>query len=333
METVAIDIGNWGTKSTRDGLRADILPSVIGPAVTIAFHNSLAEPRNGNDLTIEMDGQAWFVGELAIRQSPQPITLTARDRDARLLRLLMLAALYRLETPNDTGLQVVSGLPLAWYKEEDQEALTGALHGLHICRINGEHITWNVLQAAIVPQTFGTYCLATLTRNGEEVINEIDGLDLGIVDVGKLTTNLMRISKSEYIGHLSTSRDDLGMGMAYNLVAQAVAERFDLQLSPQRAELALREGFIRLAGKNQSIRDICDAALTALCDGIVAAMQNLWGKSKGRDLDRIIGTGGGIYLVGERLADVYPQLEPIRQAQTANCLGMYRLGRNLWRYR
>jgi plasmid segregation protein ParM len=105
---IGLDIGYGYTKAVGSNGIAT-LPSVIGPAVTIKYHDDLAD--NGRGLTLEAGGKAWFVGQQARLQSPFTICPRARERDPEVVRLLALAALHQVHATGDT-VRMVTGLPV-----------------------------------------------------------------------------------------------------------------------------------------------------------------------------------------------------------------------------
>jgi hypothetical protein len=327
MSIISTDIGNGYTKGY-DGVQTILMPSVVGPAVEISYRTDLAEGRDGRDLRIDQGGRSWFVGDLAVRQSPGAITLTARERDGELLRLLLLGALSRLQVPYGAGVQVVSGLPVAWYRPGDRKALAGALLGVHECVINGTPRMWNVVKCEIIPQVLGTLCREVLSPLGTPRATNVSSQTIGLVDIGTLTTNLAVIAPGfEYVEPLAASVE-AGMGAVYALVARHVASTYDLELSPQAAETATLQRTMRVRGVYRELHQAVDGALAAVAGRILATMQALWGNAAG--IDGIMVTGGGAHQLGERIAAVYSHAKVVEDPQAANAIGMYRYGRFRW---
>ncbi len=315
---VGLDIGNGWTKA-HDGARSVLLPSVAGPGIAISFRSGLATAPV-DDVAIEIDGRQWFAGELAVRQSPHPVTPRARDRSSEILRVLMLAALHRLDIRDGIGLRVVTGLPLAWYKPADIEQMRLALEGVHCCLINGRPREWRVEAVDVFPQPFGTLAYEVLRPGGD---TRLASSTVGIIDIGTLTTNLALFANLEYIEARSTSVE-AGMGLAYSLVAREIAERWRVELSPQAAETATRKGSLQIRGELHILDGIAGRALAAVTDAILAPARQLW--SDGGQVDRVPLTGGGAHPLASRLKAQFPQSVVVSQAQFANAIGFWLYG-------
>lgn len=318
MKAVGLDHGNGHVKC-HDGRTTVIFPSVVGPAVTISFRSELAEP-HPEDLSIESGGRFWFVGELAIRQSPHPIHPRGQERDGELLRLLMLGALARAGVGGGESLRLITGLPVDWYLPDAIAGLQRALAGRQECTVNGQARRWTVERCEVYPQPFGAVAYEILRPGGD---GSIAAEATGVIDIGHTTTNLALFEALEYIQAGSRSVES-GMGLAYDLVAREVAERFGLELSPEAAEQATRTGVVRVAGQTCHIPEIRERALAAVVDGILAPMGELWGNA--RQLGRILIAGGGAMQVGQRLAGRFRQARVLAQPQLANAIGFQLYG-------
>ncbi len=318
VRILGLDIGNGHVKAY-DGQHAVILPSIAGPAVAISFRSRL-EGQHPDDITIESKGRVWFAGELALRQSPAPIAPRGQVRDGEILRMLMVAALYRLGTPTGEHLRVITGLPIQWYLPPDKEAMQQALGGPQHCTVNGEQRVWWVDTVEVYPQPFGTIAYELLRNGGE---GQIAAWRNGVVDVGDGTTGLALFDQLEYREPGSNSIA-VGIGMARELIAREVASRYGLEMELASAEHALRVGRVVVAGEQQDIAEIRKRALATVVDAIGAQITRLWGNTK--QLQRIVLTGGGTYLLGDTLEQRYPQARKVAHPQLANAVGFQLYG-------
>lgn len=319
MRTIGLDHGNGYCKA-HDGATTVVFPSVAGPAVSITFRSRLQEPRAG-DLLIHTRGRGWFVGELALRQSPSPVAVRGQERDPEMLRVLMLGALYRLAVPNEERLRVITGLPVDWYHPAVIGPTKAALLGQHDCAINGEVRRWTVEACECYPQPFGTVAYEVLRAGGD---GTIAGHAVGVIDVGFGTTNLARFDELEYV-QVASASIEAGIGLACELVAREVAERYRVELGRAAAERALGTGIVEVAGRLHPIPEVRDRALATVEEAIAAAVGRLWGNA--RQLYAIKVTGGGGHVLGDRLARRYPQASTVPQPQVANAIGFWLYGR------
>ncbi len=317
MNTViGLDIGYGYTKAvSKDGIAT--LPSVIGPAVTIKYHDDLAG--NGRDLTLEANGKAWFVGQQARLQSPFAISPRARERDPEIVRLLALAALHQVNAGSDT-VRLVTGLPVEWYADRDK--LVRSLTGFHTFAANGQRQAINIASVLVVPQPFGSLFRALLSPTG--VLADPDGLAGGrvaVLDIGMHTTDYALADALRYVEPRSGSIP-VAMARVYELVRRGITERHSLTLSLQDAEDAARAGQVAVYGRREPVADLVANALEGVTQEILGEAVTLWGD--GRDLLAVLVTGGGGPALLERIRTVYPHARLAPNPQTANAEGFYR---------
>ena len=101
MEVLGIDIGFGFTKAT-NGKDYRVFKSVIGEAAEIQFQEQLFQhPQIEEHLHLEVDGKAFFVGELAERQSNvRSFTLDQDQFIATFVQTLALTAMGSLVERN-----------------------------------------------------------------------------------------------------------------------------------------------------------------------------------------------------------------------------------------
>lgn len=313
---IGLDIGYGYTKAV-SGNGISTLPSVIGPAVTIKYHDDLAG--NGRGLTLETDGKAWFVGQQARLQSPFTISPRARERDPEVVRLLALAALCQVNANGDT-VRMVTGLPVEWYADRDK--LIRSLTGFHAFATNGQRQTVNIASVLVVPQPFGSLFRALLSPAG--VLTDPDGLSGGrvaVLDIGMHTTDYALADALRYVEPRSGSIP-VAMARVYELVRRGVTERHGLTLSLQDAEDATRTGYVTVYGRREPVTDLVAGALEGVAQEVLGEAVTLWGD--GRDLLAVLVTGGGGPALLERVRAIYPHARLAPNPQTANAEGFYR---------
>src|SRR5579875_1732358 len=128
---VGVDLGYGFLKAT-DGGRDWILPSVVGVGQELAYQSDLSLYTGDEDnLAVELDGERFFVGSLAGRQSEIAARSLAEDRPGdRDTRVLFCVALGLLTDGPNRAFNVVTGLPPAYYRSS-HDALTRLVRGEH----------------------------------------------------------------------------------------------------------------------------------------------------------------------------------------------------------
>lgn len=317
MTIVGADIGYGQTKIMAGAGARAIFPSLVGPFVEIKYHNDLI--RNGKGVDIEVEGQRWFVGELACLQSPFTVSPRARERDPQLIRTLLLAALH---TVGVTQAQLVTGLPVSWY--DDREALIDVLTGTHTHAINGEPRAVEISEVVVVPQPFGSFFQMLLHGDGRLPRESVPltRQRIGVIDVGTHTTDYAMADALNYVEPKSGSIE-VAMGRVYELLQRSVSREIR-DIDFQEAERAVRTGEVQVRGQVRDVSNLVQEAVAQVGHQIVGQAQTLWGD--GADLSNILLTGGGAPVFVDVVRRVYPHAHEMPEAQLANANGFYRYG-------
>ncbi len=318
MNLIAID-GGYGYVKAQSRERKIVEPSLVAPALTIKYRNDLAD--DGRGLTLELDGRAWFVGQLAQLQASDPISPRARERSAHVLRVLTLAALYRLGVTRGMT-RLVTGLPVAWF--EDKDDLRSSLTGFHQYAVNGERCAVEIAEVLVVPQPFGSYFRTLLSPNGALVGEQ--GLwqaRVAVLDIGTYTSDYALADHLHYVESGSGSIP-YAMSRVYELMQDHVAQRFGRELTFREAEEAAQTGYITDRGEDIYVGDLLNGVLDGVAERVIGEAQTLWGD--GRDLAAVLVTGGGGPVLMDHIRAVYPHARLVPNPQVANCTGFYRYG-------
>ena len=308
--------GGYGYAKGASERGVAVLPAALAPAVEIRYRSDLHS--NGAGLTVQVDGKPWFVGELARRQGLNPISPRTRERSAEFERVLLVAALHELDARESVAL--VAGRPVAWYG--DRGTLETALRGYHHAEVNGELAVYNVTDAKIVPQPFGTLFGVILDEEG--ALLDPDGLrdgQVAILDVGMYTSDYAVSDALHYVEERSGSIP-YAMSNVYGLLQKRLSYRYGRELTLEEAEETAKERGFRDWGEWEAVDDYVEAALEQVAERVVGEAQTLWGD--GRDLDTVLVTGGGGAAMFEAVRARFPQAQLVEAAQTANARGFYR---------
>lgn len=313
----SVDIGYGYTKAT-DGAQTVVFPSVVGDVVEVNFDNEIVKAGTGH--TVTLDGQAWYYGQRAQRQSRNPMTLFARERveQAGLIRLLFAAAMVELGAQG--RVKLCTGLPVDWYG--DKETLEQALIGAYDLEVDGAPWPLHVCQIAIVPQPFGSFFDLILDKDGQPINAGWVHSKVGILDVGTYTTDYALSDGLEYIGKGSGSHT-AAMLTVWEYVKERIAREWGIDYPRHKIDDFMRDGYaVMVEGHTRSILPMVEPALDALAQQVIAGARERWGKA--RDFARIIVTGGGAEYIGDQVQAVYPHSQVLSAPNTGNVRGFYK---------
>ncbi len=318
IRNVGLDVGYGYTKGSGEGRVIVTLPSIVGPAIEVKYHNDLIG--NGQGLEIALDGGRWFVGEAARLQSPSPTSPQARKRDLGLVRLLALGALTNLGITGG-AVKMVTGLPVGWYADKD--ALETGLRGPHVYEVNGKPCRVDVADVVIVPQPFGTFFREIQRPDGtlDSATQEWRRARVGILDVGTHTTDY---ALSDYMRYVEPRSGSINRAMmrVYELVRDAVLNNHDRDASIQDIETATRSGRLPHRGGSIDVSGFVAQARQAVGQAVVGQARTLWGD--GDDLAVVLVTGGGGGFFLPMIQEAFPHARIVGEAQAANAVGFYR---------
>jgi len=326
---IGIDIGYYQTKWDREGGRKASFLSVSGTPDLPRFSIGGS---SGRIVEVPSDG-IWLVGGEAVEQSR--FETKREDRAwirSKLYYRLFLAALAEATDETDVDVQIVTGLPLAYYS--DNEVQRQLFLGEHRVRL-GDRDYWqqfNVTDCVSLPQPLGTVFSEILDDDGQFVNEEYMDL-LGCIDVGGKTTNVQAVNRPDPETLHEIAREtffiDVGGWDLTRRIQVYLAKRCpDLDLRDHEIAKAIIQGWVRYHGKKVDITDTVNTMSSDLIDQIVGGATSAWGS--GAQLTTVLVTGGGALLMGPRIAAQFRQARVVERPITANAEGYRRYGRRLW---
>jgi plasmid segregation protein ParM len=335
VNVVGIDIGFGFTKAS-DGKNTVIFKSIFGEATDIQFREHLLGSASPEEhLHIELEGESFFVGELAERQSHvRSFTLDQNQFITNFAKIMAMTALSRLVSANDT-INLVTGLPVSFYRRHREE-LSGLLLGAHslvTLDANGarHEIPVTVNQVRVIPQPFGSLFNLMMGDTAELSDKRYVQDKIGVVDVGFRTTDYTVSDKTKYSSRGSGSSES-GIARAFAMVAAKLLEQTGVDVELYRMYDAMARGSIKIRGKTIDLRALTEDAFSKLASAIATEIDRLWADDWDIDLVVITGGGGAVlapYLMpllsGEVLA-----LDPTADARMNNVRGYWKYGRNVW---
>ena len=142
------------------------------------------------------------------------------------------------------------------------------------------------------------------TNEGVQLESERLGVPVAVVDIGGRTTDFVVVA-DQAVRHKSSGSLRCGLLDLKRQVADAIRGRFDLEeLSERVTEDAVRNGSVRLFGKNHDVADQVRDARRQLVERLHAETQRQLGR--GAELERILFVGGGAVALADDIRDWFP---------------------------
>lgn len=304
MEVVGLDIG-FGFTKVANGRKSLVFKSVFGEATDLQFNEQVVSVPDDEHLHVEIDGSAFFVGELAEQQSKMRyFTLDQGQFVSRFARTLALAALARVVERN-VPVKLVTGLPVGHYTRYKDE-LARLLQGRHEVVLvdakgNREETVVAIQQVRVIPQPFGSMFNRMLNDTGEAAEARLAREKIGIIDIGFRTADYVIAASKNYLGRGSRTTDS-GISQAFSTIAARLHERSGVDVELYRLYRGIDEGSIKIRGKSYDLKKITEQVFGQLAADVANEVNQLW--TDDWDMDAMLITGGG----GRALA---PYLQPL----------------------
>ena len=335
MQIIGADIGFGYTKCS-DGRRTQIFKSVVGEATEVQFDEAIIESaEDGLPRHIEIDGEAFFVGELAEQQSRgRGFTLDPQQFIAKYARPLALTAIAPY-VEDGNPVRLVTGLPISFFRKQHgaMVQLLQKRHQVTLVDRKGQRIEKNIQidRVQVIPQPFGSVFNLMLNDMGKATNETFLQEKIGIIDVGFRTADYTISHKTKYLERGSLS-SDAGISSAYTAIANLLNEKSGVTVELYRLYEAVSKGVIKIRGKRYDLTKIVDKAFGQLASKIAADVNQLWVDDW--DIDTIVISGGGGAVLAPYLqplleGEVVPMPEGV-DARMNNVRGYVKYGHHLW---
>jgi plasmid segregation protein ParM len=336
VDILGIDIGFGFTKAT-DGKQHLVFKSVLGEATDIQFRDEIIAAPEVNDqhLQAEVDGKAYFVGELAERQSNvRYFTLDQAQFINKFAKVFALAAAAQL-VKGFVPVNLVTGLPIGYYrqyKDELAKILVGE-HKVTLVDDSGKREEKSILvnKVRVVPQPFGSLFNLMLNDLGEMGDKRLVKDKIGIIDVGFRTSDYTISDKMRYSERGSRTTDS-GVARAFNVIATKLRENSGVNVELYRLYDAIDSGSIKIRGKVYDLKTLTDQVFTQLATSIANEVDRLWVDDW--DIDAMVITGGGGAVLAKYLKPllngVIMETDPEHDMRLYNVFGYRKFGQHLW---
>ncbi len=242
---------------------------------------------------------------------------------------LFLAAITETSTANCVPLDVVTGLPVAFY--DDKNVVAQRLLGDHQVRRETRNAqTVRVNNVRVIPQPFGTVLAEVLGPTGQIADAQLARANVGVIDVGGKTCNLLSVNRLTEVAR-ETASVNVGGWTLVRAVRDWLAGSYpglDDMRDHQLAE-AIQARELRYYGAPLNDFPARIAAIAAdLARQVIAEASHLW--NGGAILDAILITGGGALLLGDAIRAYWRHARVVADPIYANAVGYYHLARRLW---
>lgn len=314
-----LDNGNFKVKAISGQTKISFLHQ-IAPIMAHEYKEGLE--RYGSALRadfLQVDGEHFVVGETAqhyhvIRRQGAPrytrsyygvLFAATVQRAAASLGAKDAKGLYT--DLKREGLHVVASHASRDYAYRGN--LEKALLGKWDFSANGERFTFKVHSVDTYEEPFGGYANRAFVKNERGTwMTPYAHEAVGILDCGGGTCGTLKVEAGGEVIYTAAASSDQGMNNAVERLRNALKSSYpeffgnarDIPLD--RLQKAIQTGFYHGKGSRFEVRDLVDASVNPLLNELYTMwMQQLDG---GLGLDRVILTGGGNILLGERMKEM-----------------------------
>lgn len=317
-----IDLGYYSEKVVATD-KMFSFPSIAGSISESKFDLNGMGP---NTFAVETEkGTSYLVGEDVSLQSRY--MSRQQDRDwitSDEYKVLLLTALTEITKGSRVDVDLVTGLPVNFY--DDKDLLRDNLLGEHrIRRLERRNTQVFVIKnIRVIPQPFGTVFSVVLNGHGKATEDsDLATGSVGVIDVGSRTTNLLTVNRMREIGVQTESIDSGAWKVISSIKRQILSEYPDYDnLKDHMVAEAVKDRWIGYYDETLDLTELVEDELGKLVSEIMAAARNLWGK--GASLKRVLITGGGALLAGERIKSQFRHAQVVPNPMYANAIGYYK---------
>ncbi len=334
IKNIAIDAGSGRTKAT-DNDQWFNFPSLTANFTQVLYVTGMESDEDPTaHLVLECEGYRWFVGSAAAKQGIAQRTVDRERAVNEEGKLLTLAALGLLSDGDTQRYNIVTGLPVSHYSGLQERFLETMkkTHNYSFVSVTGKSkkdFVAEVDDIKIIPQPIGTLMDCVLDDRGNIANPDLARQNVGIIDVGYFTADVVRADSLEFIGQSSTSYP-LGLFNAYTELSEGFNSAFGIEAAPETLETVMDTGKIVIRGKTHDVTEIRDHALDVAAKQIISRVKTIWSKT-GWQIDKVIITGGGGSVLYEHLDKAFEgSTELAKEPFYANVNGYMKLACKTW---
>ena len=301
---VGIDLGTSTIKASYGEMRFRFA-SVIGEPNPGGFAGVTRDTSWINNLVIEIEGEEWYVGNLASIQSTLKIPLAreGKVKSVRDTKIAVLSALGIIASRENEKAQFIlgTGVPVATSSREMQE-LSKAIVGKHRFIIKNDatgekrRINVNIVASPVLPEPYGCYYYVLKSRGVRKAFDSV------IIDVGFGTTDILSIHRGTIVRPASGSTPEAIDTIAEKL-ASFLEEKTGHIIKPESLAVALEKGTkISIGGIIYNVKEQLEAVAKYVVESIMDTLDRLLRNLPPQaSVKYYILTGGGISILGKYL--------------------------------
>ncbi|MFA6230957.1 MAG: ParM/StbA family protein [Rhodanobacter sp.] len=228
---------------------------------------------------------------------------------------------------------IETGLPVSHYYladgTKDQTLIEAKRANLKrvVTRGGGQPLA-NIVQADVTTEAIAAYIDLLIDDNGNpsEHAEELQQSTSGFIDIGGRTTDSVVLLPGQQVVTERSGSSDVGVLQLNEAVASKLRTKFDLdQVPPLMVEKAIRDGTVRISGKEEPVGDLVRSEKEKLAEQIMAAVRVKIGS--GKDLEFVEFVGGGAIVMRDQLAKHFPHARFPVHPEYANARGMMKIAK------
>jgi plasmid segregation protein ParM len=322
---VGVDDGHWGIKIfTEDGRMLTIPSRARSGRHVVGIGES-----DSSDFYSLSDGGTYTVNEYLAQFED---TRFKEYPKSGLNAILVHHALYKAGFGGQ-DVAITTGLPVSHYYlvdgTKDQVLIDAKKANLkrQVERAGGQALA-NIVQADVTTEAIAAYIDLLIDNDGNptEHAEELQQCTSGFIDIGGRTTDSVVLLPGQQVVTERSGSSDVGVLQLNENVASKLRTKFELdQVPPIMVEKAIREGIVRISGKNEPVDDLVHAEKEKLADQIMAAVRVKIGS--GKDLEFVEFVGGGAIVMRDQLAKHFPHARFPDHPEYANARGMMKIAK------
>ncbi|AZO96110.1 ParM/StbA family protein [Halocella sp. SP3-1] len=326
MQNLSIDYGHNSVKGASDKENI-IFPSITSTDTKDMEITEFTDYKPVDFMRIKHDGNEYFVGDLARRQSDLCIQhVNDDDLTTYETKLLILTAAAYLS--NDKEINIATDLPVSHHSElknKVKQMLMSYNYPVVIDFydwINQRYKTkaFYINQVEVQPQGFYSLMNILLDDNGQLIPDKKDiavALNI-IVDIGYYSTDILAINQLETI-KLNNAVAIPGMVSAYRLLQQIIYDEFGIRKELHKIEPHFRFKRVKIGGRAYDITNAINNVISRVTAKITAEINNIipfWA-----EVDNWLFCGGGSIPLYNDLTQHYQNIRRIPDPQMSNAIG------------
>lgn len=347
QEIVSVDVGYGYVKALSSSGKRCIFPSVVGSGRERGLANFLKNKnttdyeKDLSEIHIKIDGNHFYVGEMALKNSSDSSRVFERERYNHVYTKILLHVAIQLVTSPDTNeIILFTGLPLDYYKTQVKQYKEKILE-------DSPEIEWisgnlpqkrkvNITDTEVFPQGMSAVWATITNHEGKPINTELmnEGNQIAIIDIGFRTTDVCVVEMKEGGGFLpllpySDTIDQGVVNLFENVKRHYQDKTGGSDISESKIQRILKNKYITYKGKRIDLSKEVEESHQVVANSITDQIFKLW-KDEADTFDQIFIVGGGSSVFSEYMQKNFDnRLKTIVDCQYANAIGYYRIGKIL----